>query len=251
MDISVEELSLSAWPALQTELYDGWALRFAEGYTKRSNSVNALYPGTLGLDEKILRCEEAYAAQALPAVFKILGCPEQERLDAALAERGYARMDETAVRTLNWSALEPAPWGDPRVEGVALGSAFDEPWIEAFCACSGKEASGGTIKKILANVLCEKIVAAKAEGGRIVGCGYGAVERGYVGVFDIVVDPAFRGRGYGRQIVGSILGRAKELGADRAYLQVVSGNAPAERLYDELGFREAYRYWYRTKAGKA
>jgi|LGOV01.1.fsa_nt_gb hypothetical protein len=29
----IEELSMSAWPALQTHLYDGWVLRISKGYT--------------------------------------------------------------------------------------------------------------------------------------------------------------------------------------------------------------------------
>jgi N-acetylglutamate synthase len=47
--------------------------------------------------------------------------------------------------------------------------------------------------------------------------------------------------------VASLLVRARELDAEQAYLQAVSGNAPAERLYEGLGFEELYRYWYRWK----
>jgi hypothetical protein len=47
--------------------------------------------------------------------------------------------------------------------------------------------------------------------------------------------------------VRAILGGAAAKGARKSYLQVVSGNAPAERLYSRLGFSEAYRYWYRRK----
>ena len=37
-----EELSLNSHPAIQTNYYDGWLLRFGNGYTARANSVNML-----------------------------------------------------------------------------------------------------------------------------------------------------------------------------------------------------------------
>ena len=39
----LEELSLNALPSLENIFLDGWVVRFANGYTKRANSVNPLY----------------------------------------------------------------------------------------------------------------------------------------------------------------------------------------------------------------
>jgi N-acetylglutamate synthase len=258
MDLSIEELSLSGWPALQTAVYDGWILRFAEGHTKRSNSVNPLYASTIGIDEKIEACERAYARRRLPTIFKITEAESQKPIDEALEERLYARIDETAVRTLDLAALsaEGACAAADRNMGeasrdcrdcVAISDRFEEPWIEAFCACSKSEARRGTIGRILANVDAGAIVASARRGGEIVGCGYGALDRGWVGLFDIVVAKDVRRQGYGEAIVAAILEAAAGAGARRAYLQVVVGNAAAERLYDKLGFEEKYRYWYRRR----
>jgi N-acetylglutamate synthase len=36
----IEELALNAWPSLQPLLLDGSVVRFANGYTRRANSMN-------------------------------------------------------------------------------------------------------------------------------------------------------------------------------------------------------------------
>jgi N-acetylglutamate synthase len=266
MDFAIEEMSLGAWPALQTVVFDGWLLRFAEGYTKRSNSVNPLYASTLPLAEKIEACEELYASRGLPTVFKITAAESQAPIDEALAARGYARMDETRVMALDLAAGTPPRAAAPRTAApreaapvpagaadgaraaVSLADSFSGEWIDAFCACGRHEAERGVIERILGNVVAPTAVASVREEGVIVGCGYGALDRGWVGLFDIAVREDCRRRGHGEATVSAILDRARELGAARAYLQVVAGNAPAERLYEGLGFREEYRYWYRRRA---
>ncbi len=40
---------MNAWPALSRIFLDGWVVGLSEGYTRRANSVNPLYPGTMDL----------------------------------------------------------------------------------------------------------------------------------------------------------------------------------------------------------
>ena len=40
----LEELAFRGWPALESRDDAGWRQRFAGGYTKRANSINALRP---------------------------------------------------------------------------------------------------------------------------------------------------------------------------------------------------------------
>lgn len=57
----LEEAALNGLPALQTEFYDGWIVRMAEGYSRRANCVVPLYESTTPLQEKLVHCEAAYA----------------------------------------------------------------------------------------------------------------------------------------------------------------------------------------------
>ena len=96
---------------------------------------------------------------------------------------------------------------------------------------------------ILEKCLCATITA----GDEIVACGLCVVERGYAGLFDISVSPRHRRCGYGQDICVSLTNAALDCGAKTAYLQLVSDNVGAVRLYEKLGFEDAYKYWYRVK----
>ena len=62
-----------------------------------------------------------------------------------------------------------------------------------------------------------------------------------VHVTNLAVDPAWRGEGVGRLLLGTLLARHRAIGARRAFLEVRPGNVEARRLYERLGFREVGR----------
>lgn len=235
---------MNAWPSLQTCFYDGWVLRFADGYTKRSNSVIPVYNSAIELDEKIGFCETKYAAWGLPTIFKITGESKPKGLEDILERKGYRKLDETAVRISDLTQYTSCMPKD-----VVLEETFSDHWINGFFQCSGlaDPKLQAAARHVLANIRTEVVCAVKIEKDQIVGCGFGVMERGYVGIFDIVVEKNHRRCGYGLDIMNGILTKAKQGGIKASYLQVVVGNMPAENLYSKLGYREVYRYWYRKK----
>jgi ribosomal protein S18 acetylase RimI-like enzyme len=99
---------------------------------------------------------------------------------------------------------------------------------------------------MLAQIVPEAgFAAAHDDRGAAAAFGLGVVERGHLGLFDIVSDPQRRRAGHGRRLVEGLMAWGRARGATRAYLQVVATNARAIALYESLGFREAYRHHYR------
>lgn len=244
MITALEELSLNAWPALQTVHYDGWLLRCAAGYTRRANSVQPLYGSTLNLAEKIAYCEQVYAACGRPTVFKLTPAARPAGLEAALAEAGYRTEAPTSVQTASLADLPPAP----DVGTVTLADQATESWLAAFCALNTVAARHQpTMAQMLARIVPARCFLALEQEGAVVAVGLAVAERGWVGLFDLVTAVAWRNRGLGRQVILRLLHWGRAQGARQAYLQVMSDNAPALHLYETLGFREAYPYWYRVK----
>jgi N-acetylglutamate synthase len=100
--------------------------------------------------------------------------------------------------------------------------------------------------KILAKGLGARLlgVLRSSDGAKPVACGMAAWDGLFVGLFDLVTAPEHRRNGFGTQLVCSMLEWARGKGAQEAYLQVVSTNVPAVRLYTKLGFQPAYEYFY-------
>jgi N-acetylglutamate synthase len=239
----LEELSLTALPALQTAYYDGWILRFAGGHTRRANSVSPVYPSTLNPDDKIKHCENFYRAYHLPSVFKLTPMCYPSDLDQRLAFHSYKEYTGASVQECD---LTPVDEG--ATDTITIQPEISEAWLAAYFRLNGNpEQHLAVMRQILTSMTPEKCCAALYRGTHMVAVGLGVLDLGYVGLFDIVTDAAYRRQGLGEQLVRGLLGWGKGNGAEHAYLQVRPDNDPALALYEKLGFSEVYQYWYRTK----
>src|SRR4051812_34638391 len=109
----LEELSLSAWPALRSVYHDGWICRLANGYTRRSNSVHPLYTGQKSLDAKAAFAESFYRGHHQRAIFKMTDASMPSDLDRYLAARRYNEEARTSVEIAD---LTPQLTGDDAVK---------------------------------------------------------------------------------------------------------------------------------------
>ncbi|HET7372443.1 MAG TPA: GNAT family N-acetyltransferase [Gemmatimonadaceae bacterium] len=89
------------------------------------------------------------------------------------------------------------------------------------------------------------IVLVAEHDGQVLGYTYAGVEgwdymslRGPAAVlYDIVVDPAHRGRGIGQMLLEATLGALATRGAPRVVLSTAEQNGSAQRLFARAGFR--------------
>jgi N-acetylglutamate synthase len=238
-----EEISNNAWPALQCMQYDGWLLRFANGITKRANSVNLLYSSTLDPEEKIKFCERLYHSRSIPPCFKITSVADPADIDQRLANRGYLIQSTISFQVLDLAGIARDPLSDVRIE-----TELNPRWIDDFIRMNEFDRKRkSTYISIMEQLHTPKCLISLARGRKTIGVGLGVAEDHFIGLFDIVVDKAFRNTGVGYHIVDNLLRWGRKNGAETAYLQVLTDNIPAIRLYEKMGFREQYQYCYRMK----
>lgn len=255
----LEELAINAWPALQTNLYDGWVLRFADGFTKRANCVSPLYNSSLPLEVKLDFCEKEYSRRNLPVVYKLTPDTPEE-LNQELEKRRYTRSESIAVKVLRLEGYvirkdivngDIVGDGDSDIkdaDGIEVATGFGEEWLDDLIKCSELCLEDQiTKRKLLQNICTEVISVSKQVHESRVGFGYGVIENNIMGIFGIMVADEHRGQGYGREIMNRLLSAAARRGIERVYLQVSVVNIKAVKLYESLGFEDEYQYWYRVR----
>lgn len=254
----IEEVSCNAWPALHTLVFGGWVIRISDGRTRRTNSVQPLYPSDLSLDERLAHCISLYHECGLDALFKITPAVIPHDLDAQLASRGMARVSETEVQTADIATvIEAASAGGTagdairrRAESpvrVSVADDIDGTWLDRCLCWNGVDRSyrEATARMLKSATVGRAFITASLDGNPV-GIAYAAFEQQWVGLFMVTVSPEYRRRGVGRAMVKATAELALEREVEKAYLQVFSENEIAKAMYRKLGFSRLYSYWYRS-----
>lgn len=228
-----------------------WMLRADRGATGRANSLwpTGLPDGTV--PEAVDRMEAWYRERGLPPRVMIYdhdgGSPLDE-LSTELDVRGY-RVGEGAtimvapidtLRTRHGGPLGGG--GDPRAPSPWQVEAGSEPTSSSVRLMADEE----RMAEVTATCLPQRFVAMSDEAGSLLGGGIVTVDGGWFGLFGMKTMPHALRRGVATAVVAALAAEAGQLGAERAWLQVMASNGGARRLYEGFGFIAVHGYHYRV-----
>lgn len=236
----IEERALRAWPALNTVLIGGWEVRLAAGCTKRANSANAIDP-VLPFEDVRRSVEAIYAAHGQPSIFRLTPLAPPYA-DQALDGAGYRLVDPSLVMSAELPAIAASP-------AVTIEDAPTAAWREGIARTKAIAPHLRPVHdRIVTAITPRAAFATLTVDGETAGYGIAVCDRGWLGLFDVVVAQAHRGQGHGRPLTQTLLAWGRAHGATAAYLQVSADNEAALGLYHNLGFSEVYRYHYRIRS---
>jgi ribosomal protein S18 acetylase RimI-like enzyme len=238
----IEQATLLAWPAPEEVVDGAWCARFANGYTKRANSIHSLDPADdKRATERIAALAELYRERGLRPVFRI----------TPLAGPGIV----AALDAMGWDVFEPS-----LVLGMELNKRqrlvpaltkyfepMDPEWRQVQAGLAGYEAQ---TQGMLGEILDRLTVPARGvvvydDSYQPAGAAL-AVNAQKCAVFlNVVVHPQKRGEGFGRAVMHAGLNWTAQMGATYAAIQVLADNGVALGLYRSLGFTQTYQYHYR------
>ena len=251
----MEKKAADGWVANEISEYDGWEMRFGNGYTGRANSVSVYEDSTKRMEDKVVYCENLYKAHGLPCNFKVTDVDKE--LSDFLLNRGYKVVTPTdvmildtdsedfakvlsdegiadnseAIKNVSFSS-DPSKWFDPYFEFEGF---TDEKKIEAY-------------KQFHANTKTVKLYVTLMHEGNAAAVASCAIEDEYSLLHNVIVDKKYRGLGLGKKLCLAAILKSKEMGAKYSYLQVIKDNDVAVNLYKKLGFKKVYEYCYLKQA---
>ncbi|MCO5064856.1 MAG: GNAT family N-acetyltransferase [Rhizobiaceae bacterium] len=241
-----EAAAFRAWPAASVH-YDGtWVVRLNAGHpAKRLNSVNPLDPGDVrDLEERVARAGRWFEAYGRPLTFRLSPLSGPALTDYFDAQ-GWISMSESLVMR---ASLQDLPVDNAILQiplkdiGRFINAAMEVHMMDP--------ALRPGLTEIISSIHAEAGLFVLEDSGTPLATAVCVHDGDLAGLFEIATGPRERGKGYGRRVVLSALRWARLRGAEQAWLQVEADNTPALRLYETIGFVEAYRYHYRRPAKK-
>jgi len=233
------EVMDSTWPAATFMEGDEWKIRVGKGGGKRvcAATCNRMMMGQLA-NTRIAFAEAKMKAFGQMPVFMIF--PEQNELDAKLAERGYDVWDASTIYCCAIESLTRIPLPPVTVLGIW------EP-LEIMQEIWTKGGIGKERWNVMDRVQGPKSGFLVRMHDRPVGVAFAAVHQESAMVHAIEILPQHRCKGAGAWLLRGVARWSADFGVRQLCAICTDENAEAIALYASLGFSPLGRYHYRMK----
>lgn len=243
------ELLARTWPPRSMIELDGWQLRTAPGLPAHAGSA---WPrsdgGRVPLYVRLDGTHRHYAQSGLTPRVLISEAARPQGVEAALAERGWARRDDAEVRTGDLEALTgPGPESGSG-PAVTVDGAADDGWLDAWATLTARDRRAReAAASSLARVTAPTVFVRAWQDDRLVGVARGVVDGGWLGLPDVVVagaDPDVPAA-----MARAIAGWARRRQVEEAWWLVPARGEPAvAEAVRRAGLRPALRLHLRVAA---
>ena len=244
----LEEISQNASRAERGLMIDGWSIGLSPGLAKRSRCVNPFYPSARSFEQNLAAAKRAFATAGLPCVFRLTPFVSDQTLDTRLQDMGYTRFDSTLVQALSLQDVDVSAAASTSADQCLIAPHHDlaeaAQWTGAMRGDSSTEIAALAMRWQLNASQTQPLFAHLRSGARVARA-LGVIEDGHLGIFDVGTVADYRGLGYATALLRRLLIDAKAAGVHTAYLQVTPENT-SRHIYERLGFRTVYEYWYRA-----
>jgi GNAT superfamily N-acetyltransferase len=241
----IEDASLNASAPRQQRWMDGWIIRTSPGKARRARCINAVAAGRLPLQRKLDLAAAVFREAGLPMVVRITRFTLPSDLDAELAARGWSEVDDTRVMVRTGLIAEtpaPLPAG---TQWVPLDAAEYAHVVGSLRGSPAGQIQAHAERLMLSPVPYRGYAIRRVADGVVLACGQFAREAELVGLYDVFTRDSERGKGLAGLLCKRLLSLAAMESAEVAYLQTEAENHAARRVYQRLGFADAYHYRYR------
>ena len=235
---AIEAAATVAWPATESTALGTWTLFSGDGFSRRRNSAVPAGPAPVDLERRVADVAEWYRVRALPTLFRINPLCDPD-VDKVLADDGFSIEAPTLVMC---RSIEPGQ----AVPDIVESPVATDGWISGEIDALGIEASLiGPWLATIARVPGPAAFVTPVVADSPVGAGLGVAVGDYLGVFEVVVDPAHRRQGHATRMMAAVHCFGASTSASTAFLQVLEDDDRAISLYRSLDYEVSHRYWYR------
>ena len=241
----LERVAAAHWRGTEEEWLGDWLLRAAGGFTGRANSALPLGDPGLPLDDALAVVTRWYRDRGLPPMIAV-PTPIEAKLRATSSMSTWrAGCGDRRALPSSWSPACPSASRRTCLPAAVRSGSAPSPTTHGPLGTTTGARTTCRLCPAGAHLRREQSFVSIRDGGHVLAIARLSIAGGWAGLTAVEVHPGHRREGLGAAITAAACLWRSGAGS-RVFLQVEEGNAPAQALYERLGFRYAHRYHYRV-----